>query len=275
MLQSLLELILRSTTVLLFLILEGICFFLIVQYNERQGNIYFSSANQVSGALYRRYDNLTDFWRLNDQIEDLSEENAKLRKLLDYSIYNISPSASYQINDSLLQKFVYIPADVVSKTVVSTKNVLTIDKGAKQGVVENSGVINNNGVVGFVRLVGPHYSSVMSILHVDSRLSAGIKNKSAHGSLRWEGGNTNLMLLEGIPTYEDVEVGDTVMTSGYSNKFPPGIEIGSVIKKEVPEGQIDFALTVKLRYDYFKDERVTVITNLFQSELDSITLTNQ
>lgn len=270
MLQNLLELIIRSTTVLLFLILEGICFYLVIQYDQKAGSLFFSSANRVSGSLYRRYDKVTDYWRLNDQIEDLADENANLRKLLDHSIYNISPSSTPKINDSLLQKFVYTPANVVSKTVVGTKNYLTIDKGKEQYIESNSGVISTDGVVGFVRNVGQYHSTIMSILHVNSRVSAAIKHRSAHGSLRWYGGQTKYMNLEGIPIHEDVEIGDTIITSGYSNKFPPGIIIGKIIEKTIPEGEIDLSLKVELAYDYFENERVTIVTNLMSNELKEI-----
>ena len=270
MLQNLLLLIFRSSTVLLFLLLEGICFYMIIQLNEKQGSLFFSSANNVSGSIYRRYDKITDFWRLNDQIEDLSAENAQLRRLLDHSIYNISFTDNLETHDSLRQKFIFTAAKVINKTNIGTKNILTIDKGEEQNIIEDSGVIMENGIVGFVRNVGSYYSTVMSILHTDARVSAAIKNESAHGSLVWRGGDTRYMYLEGIPSYETVAVGDTIVTSGYSNKFPPGIEIGTVADWKVQDGQIDYNIKVKLNYNYFKTNHVFVVTNLMRDELQEI-----
>ncbi len=270
MLQNLFQLILRSSTVWVFLLLEVVCFLLIIQLNERQGKLFFSSANNFTGAIYRRTDEVRDYMRLNDRIEDLEAENARLRSLLDHSIYNISYTPDTVINDTLRQKYVYTPAGVISKTVVGTKNTLTIDKGKEQDIQAHSGVISREGIVGIVRNVGQYHSVVMSVLHTDARISAAIKHRSVHGSLRWDGKDSRYMLLDGIPNYETIEEGDTVITSGFSNMFPEGIPIGAIQRKTISPKKIDLDIRVQLFHDFFDIKNVIVVTNLMQDELSTI-----
>jgi rod shape-determining protein MreC len=89
-------------------------------------------------------------------------------------------------------------------------------------------VINESGVIGIVSSVSNHFSVVIPILHPSSRISAKIKNKSKTGSLIWDGKDARKALLEEVPLYIPIEVGDTVVTSGYSSIFPEGIEIGII-----------------------------------------------
>ena len=48
----------------LFLLLEGICFYLIVRFNENQGRIYASSANLLSGRVLSVYGNVAAYFGL-------------------------------------------------------------------------------------------------------------------------------------------------------------------------------------------------------------------
>jgi rod shape-determining protein MreC len=90
------------------------------------------------------------------------------------------------------------------------------------------GVINESGVVGIVSSVSDNFSVVLPILNPSSKISAKIKNKEKIGSLVWDGIDARVALLEEVPSHIPLEVGDTVVTSGYSSIFPEGIKIGIV-----------------------------------------------
>ena len=50
--------------------------------------------------------------------------------------------------------------------------------------------------------------------------------------MKWYGFNYREANIEGIPNHVNIEVGDTIITNGYSTIFPAGINIGKIIAHE-------------------------------------------
>ena len=72
----------RFGGVFLFLFLQVVSVYLIISFNRKQNQIYLSTTNTVTGKAYERYDAVTDYFSLKKQIQDLQEENAVLRNLM-------------------------------------------------------------------------------------------------------------------------------------------------------------------------------------------------
>jgi rod shape-determining protein MreC len=268
--RQLLQLFLRFGGLFLFLLLEGLCFYLIVNFNQRQKQIYLSSASDLVGGFYERYENTIDYLNLKDQIKNLMEENARLRRQLPNASYiNNEETDTIQIikEDTLIQRYEYIPAKVINNSIISTNNLLTLNKGREEGVEPHMGVIGREGIVGIIRNVGDHYSSVMSILHSQTRISAAIRPSGYFGSLVWKTSrNPQFMQLEAIPKHAKIEVGDTVQTSGYSI-FPEGIIIGLVEERTIEPGNNFYNIKVKLTNDLAKIKHTYIVRDL---EIDDI-----
>lgn len=268
--RQLLQLFLRFGGLFLFLILEGLCFYLIVNFNQKQKQIYLSSASDLVGGFYERYENTIDYLNLKDQIKNLMEENARLRRQLPNASYiNNQQTDTVQLvkEDTLIQRYEYIPAKVINNSIVSTNNLLTLNKGSKEGVAPHMGVIGREGIVGIIRNVGDHYSSVMSILHSQTRISASIRPSGYFGSLVWKTSrNPQFMQLEAIPKHAKIEIGDTVQTSGYSI-FPEGIIIGLVEERTIEPGNNFYNIKVKLTNDLAKINHTYIVRDL---EIDDI-----
>jgi len=244
----------------LFLLLEIICFSLIVNYNSSQRSIYLNSANIISGNLFAEKQRFLDFFSLSEQMDSLQQENAKLmRRVLYHEGYGESPEIdSSDFNYSL------IPAQIINQTTQSRNNYLTINKGTLNGISEDMGVINDNGLIGIVQNSNSKFSRVISILNSKSRISARIKNKGHFGNLVWNNLDTERMELEAIPTHAAVAIGDTIVTSGYSTMFPQGIQIGFIETFNTRKGASNYTITVKLNNDFSKGNRVYVIDNKSQ-----------
>jgi rod shape-determining protein MreC len=109
-------------------------------------------------------------------------------------------------------------------------NYITLYRGSAEGVGEGMGVIGPNGVVGIVRKVSPHYAVVMSLLHKDASISVKLLKSGSFGTVKWDAGSAGgyYGILKDIPKNIQVHPGDTVITSGYSAIFPPGLQVGYV-----------------------------------------------
>lgn len=269
--RSLLQLFARFGGFFLFVLLEGICFYLIVQFNKTQGQIWFSSANAFVGAAYDTYDGAVDYLALKREIRELMEENARLRKALEKARPGIDTLTTDTARiDSIRRTYTFIPADVISNSINRNNNTLTLDKGRRDGVEPHMGVISDDGVIGIVRAVSANYASVGSILHRDTRISASIRRTGSFGSLVWRGNDPRYMELEAIPKHADIKVGDIVETSGFSAIFPSGLRIGTVKSVEKISGGNFYDIKVELDEDLSRLKYAYVVNYLARKELSEL-----
>lgn len=138
-------------------------------------------------------------------------ENEKLRKLLEFKK---QPG------------FDLAAADVVGKTTVEVRNFATLNKGQKDGIKEGMPAITEAGLAGVVIAASDDYSLVRLLINRDSRIAGKIARSRIDGILVWEG--DEYLVMKNIPKSYDVKNGDEVITSTYSNRFPPNIAIGRV-----------------------------------------------
>ena len=152
-------------------------------------------------------------------------------------------------------------AKVVSNSVNSHDNLITIDKGSADGISKDMGVVSGNGVVGIVYMVSKHYSVVMPVINSHSRVSCSIRGRGYFGYLHWTGGASNIAYVEDIPRHAHFKRGDWVETSGYSSIFPPGIIVGKIVEVYNSPDGLSYRLKVNLSTDFGNLRDVCVITD--------------
>ena len=104
-------------------------------------------------------------------------------------------------------------------------------------------------------------SSVAQLLVDHSfRVAGRIERTRVDGIVSYEGGD--YCLLKEVPRNANVQAGDVVITSGFSEIFPPNIRIGVV--KEAKEDLRSMFKTIKLApaVDFSRIENVFVMTSL-------------
>jgi rod shape-determining protein MreC len=285
---KLLQVLLRNGGLLTFVVVEIICFFIVVQFNERQGAIFSYSTGLWGGNLLQQRRKVADYFSLQEQVDSLAAENARLQEILAnrrmmqvpyrdtfYSVLYDSISHIDSIRRRATRpEFHFIAAKVVGNTVNNTNNWLILNRGSDDGVKADFGVVSAQGVGGIVRHVTPNFSIVMSPLHPESRISAKVKKYGAFGSLIWEGGDPERMTLKFIPRHFNISVGDTILTSGLSSMFPNDHPVGTVVEAgEVdPENPYFWRLLIKPSQDMTTISHVYIVDNLFKTEIDSLIL---
>ena len=143
---------------------------------------------------------------------------------------------------------------------------MTLNKGLKDGVRKDMGVISENGIVGIVRDVRNDYAAVNSLLHRRTFISAMIKRTGAFGELKWIGTNPQIVNLGAIAKHNTVMVGDTIVTSGYSTHFPPGLMIGIIESTELPSGNNFHDIKVRLSNNFGALRYVEIVKNRKQNQ---------
>lgn len=251
----------------LFVILEIGAFFLIVNNNYYQQRVFVNSTSDFTGNVLEQYNNITAYFALKNANKILAEENTRFYNMRPESFIR-TDTAAFFVNDSLYaQQYKYRSAKVISNSIGRRNNYLKLNKGSLQGIKPDMAVVSSNGIVGQVIEVSDHFSSVMSVLNSNARVSAKLKKSNQVGSLFWDGNDYQRGKLVDIPSHVQINVGDTIVTSGYSYTYPEGQIIGIVEDFHIGEGDSFFEVDVKFTVDFNNLSRVYIIQNLFRGEL--------
>ena len=264
--RNLLVLFLRYNFVLYFIVLELICASLIIQNNNFHKSSYINSSNYLAGGLYDKAWSLKQFFSLRQQNITLLEQNAKLKTRIKNDTISSSSDSLLLLTIDTTSQYIYIPAIVVNNSVNKRMNYLTINKGSKHGIKKEMGVIDQRGVTGVIHNVSANYSTIRSILHTESMISAGLKNTAYYGSLVWQGKYPTVVRLKDIPKHANIQIGDSIVTTAYSSIFPEGIPIGTV-QSVIEKDELSFKeLDVKLINDLSNSVYVYAIENKLKEE---------
>ena len=256
---------------LLFLLLQGIAMALLVRSNHYQAGQFRRFYTEFSGTIFRGHANLTNYFNLRRSNLELAQENARLRSQIAQS-FQVFDQRVFTVNDTIFRlQYEYVHARIISNSTNRRNNYIMINKGSLHGIREGMAVISPSGVVGIVKVVSNNFSSVMSLLHSDSRISARIKrNNFSTGSISWNGRTPGISQMTEVPPHIDVQVGDTVITSGFSLDFPEGIPIGTVSRVRTRPTDNFHALDITLSTDFHTINHVYVVRNLARGELQTL-----
>lgn len=269
--RNLIEFLARQHHWFVFVLLEAISLTLLFSYNNYQSSVWFSSANVIVGRIYDWSSQLEHFFSLTKVNEELTARNIALEeKISDLSekLTTVTKDSSY-VKDSLLlpvQEMKLIPAKVVSNSIIRPDNLMTINKGSKDGVKKDMGVVCGTGVVGIVYLVSPQYSVVIPLLNTKSNISCKIENREYFGYLIWQGGATDIAYLDDIPRHARFKLNENIVTSGYSSIFPPGIKVGKILHVYNSADGVSYRLSVKLSTNFSTLRDVSVVDNTAMKE---------
>ena len=266
--QQIFNFIFKNSTRLLFLLLLCVSLLLTIQSHSYHKSRIISSANFLTGGVYEKINNITEYLNLKTENDALALENARLKSVL------------FKMKDTLTVKRLenmknIAPEDVlVSKVIHNTynthENFLTLNSGSNDGVKPDMGVINSLGIVGIIDRTSPNYSTVISILNVKSQINAKIKKSNHFGSLSWDGKSTGFVQLTDVPRLAAIRKGDTIVTGGQSVIFPENINIGTIHKYYYEEKTNYYVIDVKLFNDMTNLGHVYIIKSKDRDEVNNL-----
>lgn len=252
----------------MFLLLEAVCTWFIVTNNNYQNASFFNSSNRIVGNILSTRNAATSFLSLNKVNKNLVEENAKLRLQLTEleRKFSESPHTLSKRPAAIDSVFTTVGAKVIKNSTRQAKNYLTINKGSSNGIKPGMAVINSDGIVGKIKSVSDHFATVTSILNPEVQTSSLILKNKTLCTTKWEGQDPYKASVLFVPRHVSVEVGDSIVTSGFNAVYPRGIPIGIV--KEVNMGQDFYNIGIDFIPIYSQLDYVYVISNNLKSEKD-------
>jgi rod shape-determining protein MreC len=184
----------------------------------RWGMQYFESLRSAQAAEEAARAKLALQSQRANQVEQLSLENERLRKLLELRSRITTRGTAAEV--------LYDAADPYTRKVI-------IDRGLAHGIDAGSPVIDESGVLGQVTRVHGLISEVTLLTDRDQAipvLNARTGARSvAYGDPSSHGGSLELRFMAGNA---DVQAGDLLTTSGVDGIYPPGLPVAKVNKVE-------------------------------------------
>ena len=260
--QQLIDFIIRKKNVLVYFLLLSLSLSLIFKTNLFQKSKIIIFSNSTANYFNEIFNNLNGYFNLKRVNSELVNENLFLKNQLENVINK------KQLDSLGNAIFKYQNAEVISNSLSSLKNYLIIDKGLKHGLENEMGIISSKGIVGIINYTTKNYSSVMSVLNIDTKINAKVKRTSHFGTLEWDGLSRENLLLNDIPETAEIKVGDSIITGGMSLIFPEGINIGvvsEIIKQKNRNDTIaNFVINnqVKIAKIQFKENYLNIVVKL-------------
>lgn len=145
-------------------------------------------------------------------LEQLQQENSRLRKLLD------TPVRQPQ------RKMI---ARLLAAEFNPNSHQILLDKGSLQGVYKGQPVINDKGVVGQVVVVNRGSSRVLLISDMTHAIPVRIA-RTGHLTIAQGSGELSSLQLALLPLSTDIQPGDQLVTSGLDGRFPEGYPVAEI-----------------------------------------------
>ena len=197
-------------------------------------------------------------------LQEVRSENARLRDEVARLRVGLQQERALAQRARSLEEILELRASVELATVAATViaggaspdfRTITIDKGSSDGLRPNMAVIVPGGVVGRIVTPTSRASKVQLLIDRNAAVGALIERSRAHGVVEGTGGGLRMNYVSG---QADVQVGDTVVTSGIDGIYPKGFVIGQI--ESVERGSAGFgAIVVRPVVDSSSVEAVLVV----------------
>ncbi len=208
---------------------------------------HFSERQDMDRENAELKQSLGDYQRITNQLEELKQENKRLREMLDFR-----EKSDYTL----------LPARVTARDTSGWFSVIVINKGYSDGAAKDMAVINNDGLVGHILSVSRNSSKVLLLSDSSRAVSGVVRDSRETGVIGFVEGSVEqpgYCRMINILRESEIEKGDVVVTSGLGGVFPPGLVIGQVIEVGDDEyGLLKYAL-IKPAVDFSRLEEVFVV----------------
>lgn len=179
------------------------------------------------------------------QLEEIMQENARLRKLLKYP-----QEQNWQV----------LTARVIGNDPRAQFKSLLINRGKADGLRLLQPVVVGDGLVGRIGKLGSHSALVLLVTDPNSAVDVLVQRSRARallvGSTRAELGSTK---LEYLKRSDDVQKDDVVVTSGFDGLYPPGLPVGKIVRVESSASDVFHDAELKPFVDFESLQEVSVL----------------
>ena len=269
-------------------VLGGIVTLLLITFSLTVGsNIVSQGVNDVTNILGRMLaypaNSVNDFMESISNLTNTYQENQTLKQKVE-TIYELE----VQLNDlkkdnekmkealklqDTLNDYSLINATVIARNPDTWRDIVTINKGANDGLTPQMSVMSDNGLVGKVLDVNPTSARVALLSNNDNtlvRVAAMIQGEkeSVYGTLTGFDHEKNILIMSQIQATQEIKVGDKVVTSGLGGVSPSSLYIGTVEEVAMDRFGLYKEVRIKPAADTNDVRYVTVVKRTSESRTE-------
>lgn len=269
-------------------VLGGIVTLLLITFSLTVGsNIVSQGVNDVTNILGRMLaypaNSVNDFVESISNLTNTYQENQTLKQKVE-TIYELE----VQLNDlkkdnekmkealklqDTLNEYSLINATVIARNPDTWRDIVTINKGANDGLTPQMSVMSDNGLVGKVLDVNPTSARVALLSNNDNtlvRVAAMIQGEkeSIYGTLTGFDHEKNILIMSQIQATQEIKVGDKVVTSGLGGVSPSSLYIGTVEEVAMDRFGLYKEVRIKPAADTNDVRYVTVVKRASESRTE-------
>jgi rod shape-determining protein MreC len=268
-LRKLLEFIRSTYVVVLFVVLEAIAISYYAHSTYYTQARLLARSNQVVGGVHGLFAGIRHYFSLGRENRNLLAYVAELKERLAMSeeIGDVVRLDSY-MQELGASKYRVMTASVISNTVNRAQNLIVLNRGRRDGVVEEMALLASDGsMAGYVVDCSERYSVVMSVLNTSFRASGKLVGDDYFGSIYWDGVDPHTVVLDELSKYAEPQPGQEVVTTGFSQYFPADVLIGWVESAELNETRTAYKVHVRLAAEMSRLTDVILVENRDMSEV--------
>ena len=204
-----------------------------------------------------------DKTRMEEQIADLEQLNLSLsienQKLREFASEARRLEEILNFKEKRIDDYELLTAMVIARSPNNWYRGITVDKGIKDGVESGMAVISPLGLVGKVASVSQNSAQISLI--TDREIAVGVilqRTRETSGIVQGIGENDLLRMIN-IPYYASINTQDVVVTSGLSDIYPKGIDVGTVEEFEREPNGLLLNAAIKPKVDFNRLEEVLIV----------------
>jgi len=265
-------------SVILLIVIAGLTFRSQGRKTSWPERVVMDTENTVGGWIYRPVSAVAGFIGGIQDLHDMYVQNSQLKsELQNYAALEAQLKQQTEINSLQAKmlnfkqlagtKMKFTAAHVIGRDPSQWNSEITLDVGQTQGVHENMAVLAADGsLVGRVEQAAQYSCKVLLITdtEVGDGVSALVQNQTAQqpfGVVEGSSSVTGQLDMNFLSLVAQIHTGDSIITSGLSDIYPPGILIGTIVKVQTGTQGLTQAAVIKpaANFDYLQD--VFVVTS--------------
>jgi rod shape-determining protein MreC len=197
--------------------------------------------SNIVSPLSNLFEDITNLGRTQSKIDDLKEENEKLKSqlILKENIVGELEQLKGVLDLAGAARFKVVSARVLTKGGTGTfGETIVIDAGSKAGIRRDMTVIASAGLVGVVKSTTSNSAVILLMSDPSFRIGVRVAGTQDMGVLSGEGNSR--FSLRMLSATGQITVGDVLLARGSSGDSPfvPGVPVGQVTFVENTVGQL-------------------------------------
>ena len=257
--HNLLLFIIKNKDHFVFLLALIISFSLLFNNDNDEMSVIRGVSSDIVSILSSPVVKIKSLILVNEENQYLREKNLQLNLQLESTLYAADENIKLRelLNFKRSSKLKILPARIINKGMKTNLSSLTLDVGLNHGVLINQAVLTPEGIVGKTIEAGNSSSIVQFISDNNFRLSVRVLPSGAVGILRWD--KNNMCKIFEIQKNVEINIGDRVITSGFSKIYPPKLPVGIVSGVYDERGSYQKVVNVEIQSDIESIQNVFIV----------------